>query len=81
MQSDKQSGKNVSHKMLCFPLRPRLKRLFATTKTAKLMWWYLMGKSTNDDVMRYMVNGKAWMEFDKSHPQFANNIRNVQLVW
>ena len=38
-----------------------------------------MGKSKNNDVMRQPVNGKAWQEFDKRHPQFAGDVRNVRL--
>lgn len=29
--------------------------------------------------MWHPVNGKEWQEFDKSHPQFANEVRNIRL--
>ncbi|KAL5552411.1 hypothetical protein UlMin_002587 [Ulmus minor] len=80
LQSGKRSGKNVPHKVLrYFPVGPRLKRLFATSKTAKLMRWHSTGKSKDNDVMRHPVDGKLWQEFDKRHPQFAGDVRNVRL--
>ncbi|KAL5569490.1 hypothetical protein UlMin_026065 [Ulmus minor] len=80
LQSGKQSGKNVPHKVLrYFPVGPRMKRLFATSKTAKLMRWYSTGKSKDNDVMRHPIDGKSWQEFDKRHPQFAGDVRNVRL--
>ncbi|KAL5554060.1 hypothetical protein UlMin_041461 [Ulmus minor] len=80
LQSGKRSGKNVPHKVLrYFPVGPRLKRLFATSKTAKLMRWHSTGKSKDNDVIRHPVDGKSWQEFDKRHPQFAGDVRNVRL--
>ena len=29
--------------------------------------------------MRHPVDGKAWQEFDKRHPQFTDDVRNVRL--
>ncbi|KAL5573185.1 hypothetical protein UlMin_022782 [Ulmus minor] len=43
------------------------------------MWWHSTGKSKDNDVMRHPVDGKAWQEFDKRHPQFAGDVRNVRL--
>ncbi|KAL5544976.1 hypothetical protein UlMin_008760 [Ulmus minor] len=80
LQSGKRSGKNVPHKVLrYFSVGPRLKRLFATSKTAKLMRWHSTGKSKDNDVMRHPVDDKSWQEFDKRHPQFAGDVRNVRL--
>ena len=43
--------KNVPHKVLhYFLLGPRLKNLFMTEKTAKLMQWHRVEKSIDDDV-------------------------------
>ncbi|KAL5540764.1 hypothetical protein UlMin_044087 [Ulmus minor] len=80
MQAGGRTDKNVPHKVLrYFPLGPRLKRLFATSKTAKLMRWHRAGKSTDDNVMRHPVNGRAWKDFDKKHLLFADDARNVRL--
>ena len=52
--------KKIPHKVLCyFSLDPRLKCLFATSKTVKLMWWHCVGKSKDNDVMRDSIDGKA----------------------
>ena len=73
-------GENVPHKVLrYFPVGPRLKRLFVTLKTAKLMRWHSMRKSKDNDVMWHPIDGKAWQKFDKQHPQFADDVRNVRL--
>ncbi|KAL5569485.1 hypothetical protein UlMin_026060 [Ulmus minor] len=80
MQAGRRTGKNVPHKVLrYFPLAPRLKRLFATSKIAKLMRWHRAGKSTDDNVMRHPVDGRAWKDFDRKHPVFADDVRNVRL--
>ncbi|KAL5583241.1 hypothetical protein UlMin_015683 [Ulmus minor] len=80
MQAGRRTGKNVPHKVLrYFSLAPRLKRLFATSKAAKLMRWHRAGKSTDDNVMRHPVDGGAWKDFDRKHPVFADDVRNVWL--
>ncbi|KAL5555616.1 hypothetical protein UlMin_037852 [Ulmus minor] len=80
MQAGRRMGKNVPHKVLrYFPLAPRLKRLFATSKTAKLIRWHQAGKSTDDNVMRHPVDGRAWKDFDRKHTEFADDVRNVRL--
>ncbi|KAL5583103.1 hypothetical protein UlMin_015545 [Ulmus minor] len=43
------------------------------------MRWHSMGKSKDNDVMRHPVDGKLWQEFDKRHPQFTSDVRNVRL--
>ncbi|KAL5581895.1 hypothetical protein UlMin_014337 [Ulmus minor] len=80
LQAGRRTGKTVPHKVLrYFPLGPRLKRLFAMSKTTKLMRWHRVGKSTNNNVMRHPVNGRVWKDFDKNLPLFADNVRNVRL--
>ena len=72
--------KKLPHKVLhYFPLGPRLKHLFATSRTAKFIGWHHMGKSIDNDVMRHPVDGRAWQEFDKSYPQFSNDVRDIRL--
>lgn len=38
-----------------------------------------MGRLIEERVLRHPVNGKAWQDFDKRHPNFASEARNVQL--
>ena len=46
--------------------------------TATDMRWHKEGR-VNDDVMRHPTVGKAWKEFDRMHPDFAADPRNVRL--
>ena len=43
------------------------------------MLWHSTAKSKDNDVMRHPDDGKAWQEFDKRHPQFAGDVRNIRL--
>ena len=79
LQAGRRSEKNMPHKVLhYFLLRDRLKRLFATSKTAKLMRWHRGGKSTDDNVMWHPIHARAWNDFAISYPLFANGVRNVR---
>lgn len=80
------SGDDVDHKkkrvavksMFYLPIIPRLKRLFASMHTAGHMTWHYYNK-TDSEVMRHPCDGVAWQHFDKVHPDFANDPRNVRL--
>ncbi|XP_057999133.1 uncharacterized protein LOC110673361 [Hevea brasiliensis] len=73
------NGKRILIKILCyFPLKPRLQRLFMSTKTTSLMRWH-KDKKVDDGVMRHPANSVAWISFDKLHPNFASDSRNVRL--
>ncbi|KAL2454600.1 Protein argonaute 9 [Abeliophyllum distichum] len=43
------------------------------------MRWHNTGRSRNDADKGHHVDGKAWRAFDKNHPDFACEIRNVRL--
>jgi hypothetical protein len=61
-----------------FPLKPRLQRLFMSSKTAKSMRWH--GEVRVDDgVMRHPADTPTWKNFDYQHPQFSKDVRNVRL--
>ncbi|XP_024634536.1 uncharacterized protein [Medicago truncatula] len=80
------SGDDVDHKkkrvavksMFYLPIIPRLKRLFASMHTAGHMTWHYYNK-TDSEVMRHPCDRVAWQHFDKVHPDFANDPRNVRL--
>ncbi|XP_057999322.1 uncharacterized protein LOC131178381 [Hevea brasiliensis] len=75
----KTNGKRIPKKILrYFPLKPRLQRLFMSTKTASLMRWH-KDKRVDDGVMRHPADSMAWISFDKLHPNFASDSRNVRL--
>ncbi len=65
-------NKKVPRKVLRhFPLIPRLKRYFASTKTADDMQWHKLKRQPIENEMRHPADGEAWKEFDKTYPTFA----------
>ncbi|KAL6569968.1 hypothetical protein OROMI_014482 [Orobanche minor] len=74
------TGKKIPHKILrYFPVKPRLQRLFMSSKTSKKMVWHKQ-KRIDDDYMRHPVDSTAWNDFDSEFPQFSNDPRNVRLA-
>ncbi|KAK6789635.1 hypothetical protein RDI58_013435 [Solanum bulbocastanum] len=72
-------GKRIASKSLCyFPLKPRLQRLFMSTKTSTLMTWH-KDKIFDDGIMRHPADSMAWKSFDELHPSFAVEPYNVRL--
>ena len=61
-----------------FPLKPRLRRLFQSSKTAGHMRWHADHRS-QDDMLRHPRDGDAWKTFDRDFPDFAADPRNVRL--
>nr|XP_017239698.1 PREDICTED: uncharacterized protein LOC108212485 [Daucus carota subsp. sativus] len=61
-----------------FPITDRLKRLYMSSRTAEHMRWHARSPS-NDGELNHPVDGQAWKDFDKAHPQFASETRNVRL--
>ncbi|XP_004488866.1 uncharacterized protein [Cicer arietinum] len=83
-EGNHQVGKNhesykVSAKILRhFPLIPRFQRLFMCAKTASSLRWH-EEERLKDEKLRHPVDGEAWKEFDKRHPDFALDSRNIRL--
>ena len=74
-------GKKVPYKVLWyFPLTPRLQRLYGSKHTAKDMGWHLIGRSKDEGLMRYPVDGQAWKHFHNKYLIFSSEPRNVRLV-
>ena len=64
--------------MSYFPIIPRLKRLFATTKIAKLIRWHAKDR-VNDGKLWHPTNGAQWRAINHSYKQsFSNEIRNIR---
>ncbi|XP_026410924.1 uncharacterized protein LOC113306169 [Papaver somniferum] len=73
-------GKNIPVKQLrYFPLKPRLQRLFMSSKTASYMRYHAK-RRPKDGVLRHPVDAETWKTFDKKHPEFAADPRNVRLA-
>ncbi|XP_019263711.1 PREDICTED: uncharacterized protein LOC109241424 [Nicotiana attenuata] len=73
------TGKKIAHKILrYFPLKPRLQRLFMSSKISSLMTWH-HAKRVDDGVMRHPADSMEWKKFDELHQSFVAEPRNVQL--
>ncbi|XP_038707717.1 uncharacterized protein LOC120002932 [Tripterygium wilfordii] len=63
-------GKRIAVKqMRYFPLRPRLQRLFMSSKTAKFMRWHAEER-LNDGILRHPADSLAWiiyLESERGH--------------
>ncbi|XP_004516272.1 uncharacterized protein [Cicer arietinum] len=60
------------------PLIPRLKRLYMSPKTSKLLKWHAT-VANPDGLLRHPRDSKAWKDFDSFYPNFASDPRNVRL--
>ncbi|XP_028056511.1 uncharacterized protein LOC114260562 [Camellia sinensis] len=76
--SKKGSYKTPSKVLHYFSLIPRLQGSFMSSKTALSMKWHKEGR-TNDGCMRHPADSPAWMTFDRLHPDFTADYRNVRL--
>ncbi|RVW22081.1 hypothetical protein CK203_110934 [Vitis vinifera] len=61
-----------------FPLKPRLQRLYMSSKTTSHMKWHVDGRMEGE-MMRHPVDSLAWKNFDNVHPSFALEPQNVRL--
>ncbi|XP_052115489.1 uncharacterized protein LOC107478330 [Arachis duranensis] len=61
-----------------FPLKPRIKKLFISSKTADLMTWHNKGHK-NDGKLRHPADSPAWKTFDSLHSNFALEPQNVRM--
>ena len=60
------------------PVLPRLKRLFANKKEAKLMRWHAEGRNDEDDVLRHPADACQWRTIDNIYDEFGKDPRNVR---
>ncbi|XP_072074365.1 uncharacterized protein [Arachis hypogaea] len=79
IEVDKLKKKSVPAKVLRhFPLIPRLKKLFLCSKTAELLRWHNEHR-LKDGKLRHPADGQSWKDFDRLHPDFAKESRNIRL--
>ncbi|XP_060202613.1 uncharacterized protein LOC132631031 [Lycium barbarum] len=75
----KNKDKKIPAKFLrYFPLKPRLQRLFMSSKTSKLMRWHHEERN-KDGVLRHPADSEAWKTLDNRYSEFASDPRNVRL--
>ena len=81
-----QSNSNLSEKckkkvakiLQWFPLKPRLQRLYMSSKAASSMRWHAESR-TNDGIMRHLADSQLWKSFDAQYVEFSTDPRNVRL--
>ncbi|KAI9121870.1 hypothetical protein K1719_007260 [Acacia pycnantha] len=61
------------------PLKPRLQRLFMSSKTTEHMRWHEVDKNP-DGKLRHLWNVEACKVFDSNFPDFVAYPRNVRLA-
>ncbi|GKC67063.1 ulp1 protease family, C-terminal catalytic domain-containing protein, partial [Tanacetum coccineum] len=65
-------------KMLWYlPIIPRLKKLYANPKDAKLLRWHAE-EHKNDGKMRHVADSLQWNNIDPHFKKFRSKIRNIQ---
>ena len=65
--------------MWYFPIIPRLKRLFKSECTAKLMTWHANNR-IEDGHMRHPADSPSWRNIDHRWPEFGREPRNLRLA-
>ncbi|KAL4556637.1 hypothetical protein LXL04_034791 [Taraxacum kok-saghyz] len=60
-----------------FPIIPRLERLFANPKDAKLVRWHAEERK-RDGKMRHVADSPQWRNIDHEFEEFGDEIRNIR---
>ncbi|XP_022022263.1 uncharacterized protein LOC110922267 isoform X1 [Helianthus annuus] len=66
--------KKASKILRWFPLKPRLQRLFMSSKTSNLMKWHHIER-VRDGKLRHPADALVWKDFDEKFPEFASDPR------
>ena len=64
--------------IICLNLIPRLQRLFASKRSTEHMTWH-KNHVPQDGCVSHPSEAEAWKHFDRLHPSFAAEARNVRL--
>ncbi|XP_074355916.1 uncharacterized protein LOC141695577 [Apium graveolens] len=62
-----------------FPLLPRLRNLFNSSKTEKDLTWHHTER-VKDTKIRHLTGSKTWKGVDEKWPKFASDSRNLQIA-
>jgi hypothetical protein len=62
-----------------FPLIPRLQRMFISKKQSAEVQWHKLKRKPVDNELSHPADGEAWKDFDREHPDFAADARNIRL--
>ncbi|XP_058739830.1 uncharacterized protein LOC131612031 [Vicia villosa] len=75
---DQRQNRVAAKSMFYLPIIPRLQRMFASMHSASQMAWHHTNRISSG-MMRHPSDGEAWKHFDRVHPEFALEPRNVRL--
>lgn len=64
--------------MFYLSIIPRLQRMFSSMHSASQMTWHHTN-TISSGMMRHPCDGEAWRHFDRVHPKFVVELRNVRL--
>ncbi|GJR11103.1 hypothetical protein Tco_0793755 [Tanacetum coccineum] len=78
-EEETQTKNKAANILRWFPLKPRLQRLYMSSKTVSLMKWHHLERN-KDGKLRHPADGLAWKDFNKKNPEFATDPRNVRLA-
>ena len=74
----KERRKAIPRKVLwCFPIKPRLKRLFMHKDTATALRWHDQER-TKDGALHHLADSEAWKAIDSKYKHIASNSRNMR---
>ncbi|XP_057518337.1 uncharacterized protein LOC130799249 [Amaranthus tricolor] len=77
-KSETDKGKVPAKVMRYFPLIPKLRRMYMSSKISKDMRWH--DECRHDDgILKHSADGQAWKEFNVRYPEFSNDARSVRL--
>jgi len=76
-QGKKKKKPIVVKSMFYLPIIPRLQRMFASMQIAPHMTWH--HENQRQGILCHSSDGEAWKHFDRKHPSFASDPRNVRL--
>ncbi|XP_051199238.1 uncharacterized protein [Lolium perenne] len=62
-----------------FPIKKRLQRLFACSRTAALTRWHAEDR-TQDGLLRHPADSLLWKDFEDKNPKFAKDSRSIRLA-
>ena len=79
IQKRKKQKKKPAKILKYFPLKPRLQRLFMSSKTVEHIRWHEVDKN-EDGKLRHPRDTEAWKAFYSDFPSFTANPRNVRLA-
>ena len=75
--SDEMKNGPTAKLLWYLPIVPRLKRLFANAKDAKLLRWHAEERKI-DGKIRHVADSPQWRNIDSDFEEFSEKIRNIR---